>query len=79
MDPAPARQCSVGAGRTERLAVPHVLASERRASVAEVEQVVTEGVARREGGRCLRCGLDFDGDASAKAASDTRSLGAPTS
>jgi len=33
----------------------------------------------REAGRCLRCGLDCDGDAGAKAASDTRSLGAPTS
>ena len=27
--------------------------------------------ARREAGRCLRCDLDFDGDASVKAASDT--------
>lgn len=62
VDPAPARQNSVGAGRTERLAVPHVPASERRASFAEVEQVVTEAVARREAGRCLRCDLEFDGE-----------------
>ena len=68
-DPAPARRISVGAGRAERLTVPHVLGSERRADFSEVEQVVTEGVAHREAGRCLRCDLDFDGDASARAAS----------
>ncbi|MCX6545937.1 MAG: hypothetical protein NTV05_16190 [Acidobacteria bacterium] len=61
VDPAPARQGSVGAGRTQRLAIPHVLADERRADLVEVEQVVTEEAARREAGRCLRCDLDFDG------------------
>jgi NADH-quinone oxidoreductase subunit F len=60
VDPAPARQRPVGAGRTERLAVPHALAGARRASFDEVERVVTEEAARREAGRCLRCDLDFD-------------------
>ncbi|MEW5981529.1 MAG: TusE/DsrC/DsvC family sulfur relay protein [Acidobacteriota bacterium] len=93
----PVRHNPAGAGRAERLVVPHLSASERRAgvalrvataapsvagsttagapsarspegtpllpcasaSLAEVEQVVTEGVARREAGRCLRCDLDI--------------------
>jgi len=111
--PAPARQHSVGAGHTERLAVPHVSASERRASFvlrvatkaeslptstpavapsaqspegtdpfpcaskdfAEVEQVVAEEVARREAGRCLRCDLDFGGDAGVSEVTTRQSSG----
>jgi len=129
VDPAPARLGSIGAGRTERLAVPHVPASERRSSFvlrvattapslatsttagapsarspdpstgsgssrarsrdegtealpcaskdfAEVEHVVTEEVARREAGRCLRCDQDFGGDVTANAAGDAPTLGA---
>jgi len=76
VDPAPQRLGSIGAGRAERLAVPHVPASDRRATLVEVEQVVTDDTARREAARCLRCDLDFGGEASAKTASDTRSLGA---
>jgi NADPH-dependent glutamate synthase beta subunit-like oxidoreductase/coenzyme F420-reducing hydrogenase delta subunit len=63
VDPAPARRRAAGDERIERLAVPHVTAIERRAGFGEVEQVVTEEVARREARRCLRCDLDFDGDA----------------
>ena len=62
VDPAPARRSADGAGRAERLAVPHVAAGERRASFAEVEQVVTEEAARREAGRCLRCDLELNRD-----------------
>jgi NADPH-dependent glutamate synthase beta subunit-like oxidoreductase/coenzyme F420-reducing hydrogenase delta subunit len=61
VDPVPARLGSIGAGRAERLAVPHVIASARRATFVEAEQVVIEEVARREAGRCRRCDLDFDG------------------
>jgi hypothetical protein len=43
---------------------------------AEVEHVVTEEVARREAGRCLRCDQDFGGDVTANAAGDAPTLGA---
>ena len=52
---------------------------EGRAETATVEATGDGNVcsvARREAGRCLRCDMDFGGDASARAASDTRSLGA---
>jgi NADH-quinone oxidoreductase subunit F len=61
VDPAPARLGSITAGRAERLAVPHVLANERRANFVEVEEVVTKEAARREAARCLRCDMDFGG------------------
>ena len=75
-DPAPARRNPAGAGRGERLTVPHVPASERRGGFAEVEQVVTQQIAQREAARCLRCDLDSEGAASAKTARDAQSLGA---
>jgi NADH-quinone oxidoreductase subunit F len=75
-DPSPARERAAGAGRTDRLTVPHAVTSERRATFLEVEEVVTEEVARREAGRCLRCDLDFGGDAPATAANNAHSHGA---
>jgi NADPH-dependent glutamate synthase beta subunit-like oxidoreductase/coenzyme F420-reducing hydrogenase delta subunit len=76
-DPAPARERSAGAGRAERLAVPHAIAVQRRAGFSEVEQAVTEDVARREAGRCLRC--DLDADARGRSGCTTHGAGtAPT-
>ena len=76
VDPSPARERAAGAGRADRLAVPHVPASERRASFAEVDEVVTEEIARREAARCLRCDLDFEGAALSRAAGAGRNPGA---
>jgi len=62
----------VGVGRAERLVVPHLAASQRRASAAEVEHGVTEEVARREAGRCLRCDRELDCSAAAPVAGGPR-------
>lgn len=72
---APARPSLVDAGGGERLVVPHLSASERRASAVEVEQVVTEETARREATRCLRCDRELDCYAFARGAGDATSCG----
>jgi len=64
-------------GEKSRLAVPHVPAAERRATFAEVEQVVTEETARREAGRCLRCDLDCRPPAEASSADAVTARPAP--
>jgi len=76
VDPSPIRLIPIGAARAQRLGVPHVPASDRRASFAEVEHVVTEDVARREAARCLRCDMDSERCASGTAAASTASHGA---
>ncbi|MBT3221561.1 MAG: hypothetical protein HN348_20970, partial [Proteobacteria bacterium] len=57
--PVPGPEKTTGMGCPKRPAIPHLAASERRSTYAEVEQVIDEEVARSEASRCLRCDLEF--------------------
>ncbi|MFH1807559.1 MAG: FAD-dependent oxidoreductase [Pseudomonadota bacterium] len=69
LGPSPAQPIRKDTVCAARLSVPHLSAVERRTSVIEVEQVVTEEVARCEASRCLRCDRELDANAPGAASS----------
>jgi NADH-quinone oxidoreductase subunit F len=55
----PAEEAEEGAPTPARAVMPHLESAKRTANFAEVELGLTEGAARCEARRCLRCDLEF--------------------